>query len=294
MRLRRQLLLGVVVLLGAAVVVLPAMAVEANPSIQAQNIEEGAVTKHRWTPAQASIEAGGTVTLSNPSTTPHGVEWVSTPGGVKPDCAGVPVGTSAAASGTKWSGSCSFAAAGVYTFYCTVHGPEMTGTVTVAASGVTTTTMTTGSTTETQTGSTTGTSTGAPGPGAPAAMSGPGAAGSLLAGSASSALKLAAIQHGRSVKGSLAVSPAGAGGTLTVQLLARSAALASAGHRQVQVGRTVRSSLSAGPVAFAVTLNATAKRALRLHGRLALSVRLVLAAAHGPSVTLTRTVTVRR
>ena len=294
MRPRRGLLLGAAGVLGAAVVVLPAMAVEANPSIQAQNIEEGPITKHRWTPPQASIEAGGTVTLSNPSTTPHGVEWVSTPGGVKPDCTGVPVGTTAAASGTKWSGSCSFANAGVYTFYCTVHGPEMTGTVTVAANGVTTTTMTTGSSTETQSGSTPGAPAGAPGSGAGAPTAGSGSPGSLLSGSASSALKLAATQHGHSVKGSVAVSRAGAGGALAVTLLARSAALASAGHKQVQVGRTVRSSVPAGTVAFTVMLNAKAKRALGLHGRLALSVKLVLTSTHGPSVTLTRAVVVRR
>jgi plastocyanin len=284
-----------VALLGAAVVVLPALAVEANPTIQAQNIEEGPITKHRWTPSQASIEPGGTVTLSNSSTTPHGVEWVSTPGGVQPACTGVPVGTTAAASGTEWSGSCSFASAGVYTFYCTVHGPEMTGRITVGSNGVTTTTMTMGSTTETQAGSTPGTPGGAPGPGGGASTPGSGLPGSLLVGSASSALKLAATQHGHSVKGSVAVSPTGAGGTLEVQLLARSAALASVGHqRKVQVGRTVRSSLRAGTASFTVTLNARAKRALGLHGRLALTVKLVLTSAHGSSVTLTRAVVVRR
>jgi plastocyanin len=294
MRLRRGLLLGVVALLGAAVVVLPALAVEANPTIQAQNVTEGATTRHFWAPAAESIEPGGTVALSNPSaTTPHGVEWVSTPGGVQPTCTGVPVGTTVAASGTNWSGSCSFANAGVYTFYCTVHGPEMTGRITVGSDGVTTTTMTTGSTTQTQ-GSTPSPSVGASGPAPGAPAPGAGSSASLLAGSASSALRLASTQHGHSVKGSLAVSQAGAGGTLAVTLLARSAALASAGHRQVQVGRTLRSSLRLGTTTFTVALSAKAKRALRLRGRLALTVRLVLTSPHGSSVTLTRAVVVRR
>ena len=96
------------------------------------------------------------------------------------------------------------------------------------------------------------------------------------------------------MKGSLAVSQAGAGGTLAVTLLARSAALASAGHRQVQVGRTLRSSLRLGTTTFTVALSAKAKRALGLRGRLALTVRLVLTSAHGSSVTLTRAVVVRR
>lgn len=291
MRLRRGLLLSVAAPLGAALAVLPALAVEANPTIQAQNIEEGPITKHRWTPAQASIEPGGTVTLSNASAIPHGVEWVSTPGGVKPACVGVPVGTTAAASGTKWSGSCSFATAGAYTFYCTVHGSEMTGTITVGAQGAATT-MTTGSPTETQPGSTPSAPTGTPGSGA--APTGSGAPRPLLAGSPSSALKLAGTQHGHSVRGSLAVSQAGAGGTLAVTLLAHSAALGGAGHRQVQVGRTLRSSLRLGTTTFTVALSAKAKRALGLRGRLPLTVRLVLTSSRGSSVTLTRAVVVRR
>jgi hypothetical protein len=47
----------------------------------------------------------------------------------------VPVGTTPAASATNWSGSCSFTQAGTYTFFCTVHGSEMTATVTVNGAG---------------------------------------------------------------------------------------------------------------------------------------------------------------
>ncbi len=44
----------------------------------------------------------------------------------------------------------------------------------------------------------------------------------------------------------------------------------------MQVGLLARSPLQAGTAAFSVALDARAKRALRLHGRLALSVKIVL------------------
>jgi hypothetical protein len=123
---------------------------------------------------------------------------------------------------------------------------------------------------------------------------GPGSLGPLLAGSASSALELAGTQHGHAVRGSVAVSDAASGGTLEVALLAARASLASAGHHQkVQVGRTDRSSLRAGTVTFAVALDARARRALRVHGRLALTVKILLTSAHGTTVTLSRHVLVR-
>ncbi len=130
----RYLLLAV---LGVAVMVPAAVAgIEVNPSIEAVNEKGGGLYSeehHRWSPSQRTVAVGGTVTLSNSSEIPHGVRWVSDP--ATPVCeegAGkVPVGTTAASSGTKWSGKCTFSQAGTYTFYCTVHGPEMTGTITV-------------------------------------------------------------------------------------------------------------------------------------------------------------------
>jgi hypothetical protein len=63
--------------------------------------------------------------------TPHGVEWKSGPN--TPSCTSeVPVGTSPAASGTNWSGSCTFTQPGTYVFWCTVHGSSMSETVTVS------------------------------------------------------------------------------------------------------------------------------------------------------------------
>jgi plastocyanin len=128
MRLRSRCLF-LATLLGVALVALPALATE--PTIKAVN---GGAYGHYWSPSQTAVSTGGAVSLENATTTPHGVEWVGGP--VKPGCSnGVPVGTTAAASGTNWNGTCTFAKAGTYTFYCTVHGPEMTETITVTTPG---------------------------------------------------------------------------------------------------------------------------------------------------------------
>jgi plastocyanin len=282
--LRRRLLLLVTALLGAAVVVLPAVAgSETSPTIVAVNTlglyEE---QHHSWSPATATVSTGGVVTLSNPTEVKHGVRWVGGP--ATPTCSsGVPVGTTEAASGTKWSGTCTFAQPGTYTFYCTVHGPEMTGTITVDPDGTTTTTMTMPP--PTTTAPTTAT------PGQPGSET---TSGSPLAGSAAQAVKLASSQHGSSVHGSVKVSQAGAGGRLEVALLGRSASLAKVKHpSEVRVGRLVRSSLTAGVVAFTVPLTAKARAALRRHRRLVLTVRIVLTPVHGASVTVTRSVVER-
>jgi plastocyanin len=289
--LRRRLLFPLAGVLGAAVVVLPAVAgSETNPTITAVNSGGGYYgEQHAWSPARATVSAGGVVTLSNPTTVAHGVEW--RPGApAMPSCTGgIPVGATPAASGANWSGTCTFAKPGTYTFYCTVHGPEMTGTITVNANGTTTTTTTTqppspggGSTTTPTTSSEYGSGT-TPGSS--------GSSGSPLAGSASQAVKLAASQHGKSVSGSLKVSHAGAGARLEVDLLAKSGSLATAGHSaQVRVGRLVRSPLRAGKVSFTVPLSAKAKRALGRHRRLALTVKIRLTPTRGSAVTITRSV----
>jgi plastocyanin len=279
--------LGLATLLGAAVVVLPAVASSEAPTISAVNSGGGYYQEtHAWSPATATIAAGGTVTLKNESATvPHGVLWVSSP--ATPACAGVPVGTTPAQSGTSWSGTCTFTAPGTYTFYCTVHGPEMTGTITVNANGTTTGTTPGGPAGTTTTG--TATAPGAQEPGGSGGLSG-----SPLAGSASSAIRLARLQRGGAVRGAIAVSEAGSGGRLQVDLLARRASLAGAPHAPLaSAGRLVRSSLRPGVVSFKVPLNARATRALRAHHRLALSVRIVIRPLHGPPVTVTRAVLLR-
>lgn len=103
---------------------------ETSPTVEAVNsLPYG----HHWSPEHVAVNTGGGVTISNTTTTAHGVEWVGGP--VIPACPGVKVGNTPAASGTGWSGTCTFTQAGTYTFYCTVHGPEMTETVTVTTPG---------------------------------------------------------------------------------------------------------------------------------------------------------------
>lgn len=266
---RRYLPPALVAVLGAALVGLPAVAAETSPTIEAENKPGSGIYSeehHAWRPSQVTLGVGGVVMLRNPTTVAHGVEWV----GAKPTCSsGVPVGTSPAASGKEWSGSCTFAQAGTYTFYCTVHGPEMTGTITVTAAG-----------------------TPAPGPTptptptTPVAPSPESPSGPPLVGSPS----LRSSQHGASVRGSVQISQAGVGGRLEVDLLA-SASLANVKRStQVRVGRLVRSSLNAGSVSFAVPLTARGKAALRRHKRLALTVKIVLTPLSGATATVTKSV----
>ena len=119
--------------LTVAFVVLPAMAAETSPMIEAINKPGGGFygeETHAWSPSTATVSAGGVVTLSNHTAIEHGVHWVGGP--ETPACSnGVPVGTTSATKGANWSGTCTLTKPGTYTFYCTVHGPEMTGTITV-------------------------------------------------------------------------------------------------------------------------------------------------------------------
>jgi plastocyanin len=256
--------------MGAFVALLPAVASsETSPTVEA--VEPG-LYEHAWSPKQVTLGAGGEITIRNPSATPHGVHWVGGP--ATPVCSsGVPVGTTAATSGAEWSGTCTFAQAGTYIFYCTVHGPEMTETVTVRGGGTTTTTTTT----TTPTGTTpTGTV-----PGSPIEPSG----GSALLHSAS----LASIQRGGAVHGTVKV--AGVGGRLQVDVLATGASLGKARHSaRVRVGRLVRDAVPAGEASFRVRLDAAARRALKRHRRLALVVRITLTPPHGTPSSITRTV----
>lgn len=284
MWLRKGLGLAAAALLGAAVVILPAAASsETVPTIAAENVS---ASVHYWRPPEATIEAGGSVQFANPTAVPHGIQWVSTPGGA-PECTpGVPVGSSASASGTNWSGSCRFTKPGTYTFYCTVHGPAMSGTITVGAASTTTGGTATSSTAITgttpvysQPGSTVTSTTATP------LVQGTG--GSVHADGALTGLRLAALRHDADVRVSVVAPAAEAGGTLGAAILARIAG------RNVAVGREVRTHVGSGPVSLTVPLSRAARRALRLRGQLALTVRVTLLGASGAPLTLTRTVTLR-
>jgi hypothetical protein len=149
----------------------------------------------------------------------------------------------------------------------------MTGTITVAANGTTTGTTTTTPTPTTPTASTPTTPVEAP-------------SGSPLTGAPS----LRSSQRG-SVRGSLDISQAGAGGLLEVELFAKGTALGKARHaKRVRVGALSRSSVYAGKTSFAVKLDAEARRALKRHRRLALTVKITLTPFHGTPLTVTRAI----
>jgi plastocyanin len=102
---------------------------------------------------------------------------------------------------------------------------------------------------------------------------------------------LRADQHGSTVRGSLDISPTGAGGRLEVDLLANAASLAKTrGSGAVRVGRLVRAAVSAGRLSFSVHLTPGAQHALMRHRRLVLSVKIALTPPNGIAVTVTRTV----
>jgi plastocyanin len=265
--------------LAVALVVLPAVAgSETSPTIEAVNKPGGGSygeETHAWSPMAATVGAGGTVTLSNHTAIEHGVHWVGGP--ETPACSGIPVGTTSAVKGVNWSGTCTFAKPGTYTFYCTVHGPEMTGTITVNPDGTITP------------GPVSGSPEIPPAPGS-GTENPSGASGSPFAGG-SGGLKLAGRQRGSSVHGSVDVSQAGAGGKLEVLLLASSTSLVRA-HRSstVRIGRLLHTSLRAGVVSFAVPLSARARSALHRHRRLGVTVRIVLTPVSGGPASVTKSV----
>jgi plastocyanin len=279
-------LLALAGVLGAAVVVMPALASSEGA------IEAKGTGPYEWSPMSVSVQANGAVSFSNPTTTAHGIEWVKKP--AEPHCtAGVPVGTTPAASNTKWTGSCTFAAAGEYVFYCTVHGPYMSGKVIVSPNGETTVTST--PTTSTPGYPPPPTTPPYPGYETPAPQpSASGGAAALLAGSASTAVKVAGSQHGHVVHGSVAIAPAGQGARLEVDLFARSAVLASAGHNALaRIGRLVVAHVHAGSVHFSVALSRAARNALGRRRRLAVTVHVTLQSGSVKPIKLTRSVLLR-
>lgn len=276
---KRLALAAAAAALGAAVVILPAVASsETPPTVVAENVPP---YYHYWTPPTTTIGEGGAIAVSNPTATPHGVEWHGGP--ETPACSGVPVGTTPAASGTGWSGTCTFKKAGTYVFWCTVHGEAMKETVTVTPA-----TTTTGGT-----GTTPGSTGTVPGGGGGGGTSVSPPVPSLASPSvpvAVTAVKIRSLQRGGAVRGSLKVSSAGAGGRLEVELLAKRASLASARSSFLRVGRIVRPAVGPGAFPFRVPLSASGRRALARAGRLVLVVRITLTPRSGAATVVRRTV----
>jgi plastocyanin len=242
--------------LAAALMLLPGAAgLAADPTIEAT----GGVYGFAWSPSSAQIAPGGSVGFNSPSgSIPHGVTWSSGP--ETPKCSNVPT-----EGKTSWSGSCSFAQAGSYGFYCTVHPAEMKGTVTAGSPGD-------------------------PSP-YPPPPADPG--GSPIQGPATAALRLARSQQGKIVRGSVRLSPAAVGGKLEVELLMpRSLLPESEGVGPLRVGRLVRGALQAERVPFGVTLRRVARRLLEERGRLSLKVRVTIAPPGGRDLVINRSVVV--
>jgi hypothetical protein len=283
----RKRYLPVAAVLGAAVAIVPALAAAGPTEVKQLEVNQNCVDPN-WpcwaTPGSSSpalkvtIAAGGEVKFADhDATTKAAVVWTSS----APECTGVPTSEM-----TGWEGKCTFPNPGTYSFESSTlfngggseNYTKYEIVVEGAATGTTPTTPTT--TTPTTTTPTTPTTPSEPGHGTP-----------LEGGS--KALKLAAVQRGSTVHGSIKVSQAGVGGRLEVDLLASGASLAKAGHSpRVLLGRLVRSSLYAGTTSFTVPLSAKGKATLRRRRRLALTVKITLTPLHGAAVTLTRGVVV--
>ena len=198
------------------------------------------------------------MTFKNPSgSVEHGVAWIGGP--ETPSCSGIPINDAK----TSWSGTCSFAQAGTYSFYCPAHPTEMKGAITVGSSGTTPPPPPTGS---------------------------PGSSGDEPA---LKALRLAKRQRGKFVRGAVDISQAGAGGRLQVDLFATRAKLFGAGHPgKMRVGRLTRSSLPEALVSFSVSLKRAARVALSRDERLPLQVKVTVTPTAGAAMRQARTVIV--
>jgi plastocyanin len=278
----RHLLWPLAPLLGAATAALPGLSAHAAAPAGASFV----AVDYRWeanggSSNLATVEAGASVSFAYPAgNSMHNVDFGSGPAptsctmdgkGVTPPVPGTP-------QPPGWSASCTFDTPGTYTFHCDMH-PAMTGTIVVG--GTTTTTTATGTTTTSTTTptytiypTTTGTTPSSTGRGPR----------SPLAGSPERAVHVARRQHGRKVRGSIAISAAGRGGEAAVELLARLPRRHAGGEadsRPAVAGRFARSRLREGTLRFAVALRPRALRALERTGRLPLSVSISVTSPAG-------------
>jgi plastocyanin len=132
-RLRKRYL-SFATALGAMGVLLPAIASSASPTETVQ-----ALAPYSWSPASATVSTGGSLTFKNESGINHGIIWTGGTAGATPSCntqAGDNIPLGAGNWSTSWSGSCTFAKAGTYTYECSYHMALMRGTITVTTVGV--------------------------------------------------------------------------------------------------------------------------------------------------------------
>jgi hypothetical protein len=321
----RKRYLPVAAVLGAAVAIVPALA--AGPSEAKLEVNENCDEPNwpcwtrpggspSYTPS-VTIANGGVVAFSDEMGKAANIKWTSTPSG-QPTCSSeVPVSPMLAKTG--WEGKCTFEQPGTYRFESSTlfsAGPNYTkyeivvegaSTGTTSTTTTTTTTPTTTTTTNptTTTPTTTASTTTTPTATTSTQPSGGGASTATTPGATETpppptgsqllaTLALAKAQHGDSVHGTVQIPAADGSARLEVELLAQGASLAKVNRGgSSRVGRLVRSSAPAGTVSFTVSLDAQAKRALRRHHKLALTVKIVLTPKHGAAMTLTRSVVVR-
>jgi plastocyanin len=233
----------------------------------------------------ANIATGGTVTFANSSTEMHNVDF-DIAGQTGVSCEQTAGGTASSSlrfpntptDGT-WSGVCTFARPGTYSFMCDMH-EGMTGTVVVGGStappGTTTTASTTTATPPVETIPAGGTTT-TPPPDPrsdPSSASTPAAntAGKPVAAARALSVRVGLTQRGSGVRGT--ISGARSSARVKVALSARRGAIGLAGKAATPVGIGELSALTTknGTLAFVVKLNGKARAALAKHGRLALTV----------------------
>jgi hypothetical protein len=318
MRPRMLLPLALAALIGGAVAVLPALA--ATPSETKLEVNENCVELN-WpcwaTPGSESpasritIAPGGEVKFTDHATTAATVVWT----GSAPMCSGIP-----ASAMTAWEGTCKFEQEGTYKFESStlfnegiINYTKYEVVVESASTGTTTTTTTT-TTTPTTTTTTTPTTT-APTATTPTSTTSTQPSSGGATGTTSSTastpsatetprppagsqplptLALANAQRGNAVQGTVQVPAADDGARMEVELLAQGASLAKVKRPgSSRVGRLVRSSVPAGTASFRVSLDAQAKRALRRHHKLTLTVKVVLTPKHGAALTIIRSLELR-
>jgi len=272
-RPRHRLALPLVALLGAGAAALPTLAAGDGPPASASYT----AVDNLWVLAgssgtRATIATGGTVSFAYPSgANTHDVVFPS----VQPTSCAMTAGTSGGPvpplpdppQGPGWAGTCTFTVPGTYSFYCRVHPDSMVGTIVVQDPAPTvpaTTTETTPAAAGPLPADTTPATTVAPVAPTPAAVG---------------AVTVARAQRGTVVRGSLVV---GRAGRLSLEALApRSAVAAAAAVRLTTVGRVAARTVPAGRRRFSIPLTVTGRRALRRHGRLAITVRVTLRSAAG-------------
>jgi plastocyanin len=271
-------------LLGVAVVVLPGLAGAQAPGATVTAADFSFSGGDGSKPAAVTIAPGGTVSFAYPAgASQHDVHF----SGPAPDaCTGssAQVGAAPTPAAPGWSASCTFTAPGTYAFFCDVHH-GMTGTVAVVAA---TPPVTQTTTVPTQPADTTPTTSSTPStPSSPSTSSTPTyptapAANKPSTPTAAKApaathLVATAVQHGTTVRATIAIARGGS--SLTATLLG-----------PARLGSVSRHRLAAGSLRLSVGLNAAGRRALRAKHRMRLTLRVAVTGPAGATTALTRPV----